>query len=86
MTRWDSIARRITWRAICALESTDMPGSFLAGAARVVRFGSVDVGNTDLHTLEPDRVPIHDAIVPAAGEAHGKAGAEAATRIGGVRA
>lgn len=37
------------------------------GAARRVRFGRVDIRNTDLDTVHPESVAVDNAILPTAG-------------------
>ena len=49
----------------------------------IVRLRSVDVGDPDLHALQPDRVAVDDAIVSAADVAIAKADARAG--YGGLR-
>ena len=42
----------------------------LAGTAGIMSFRSINVCDADLHALEPNRVAIDHAVVPAANEAH----------------
>ncbi len=61
-------------------QSRPIPKRLFAGTSRVMRFGSVDIGNPDLRTAEPDRIAVDHAVVPTAGEAEREARSQSAPR------